>query len=133
MTNVGGTLLFTVRHGDDGSELWKSDGTSGGTVLVKSIQPGSADGVRDGLTNVGGTLYFWANDGAAGLEIWRSDGTEAETVLAFEFVPGLAGDLTFSHDGFVKLGDRRLLQRTAFPSRRAKLRDSDWRPAIAAT
>ena len=40
-------------------ELWKSDGTAAGTVLVKDIYPGTAAG--PGLTNVGGTLFFRAD------------------------------------------------------------------------
>ena len=38
LTNVNGTLLFFVPNdGTHGYELWKSDGTSAGTVLVKDI------------------------------------------------------------------------------------------------
>ena len=41
LTNVGGTLFFTANDGINGTELWKSDGTAAGTVLVKDINPGS--------------------------------------------------------------------------------------------
>jgi ELWxxDGT repeat protein len=34
LTNVGGTLFFTVAGR---SQLWKSDGTAAGTVLVKQL------------------------------------------------------------------------------------------------
>ena len=40
LTNVGGTLFFSADDGTHGSELWKSDGTAAGTVLVKDINPG---------------------------------------------------------------------------------------------
>ncbi len=40
LTSVGGTLFFSADDGTDGHELWKSDGTAAGTVLVKDIQPG---------------------------------------------------------------------------------------------
>ena len=65
---------MTARTGD---ELWKSDGTDGGTVLVKDIRGGTDSSVPRYLTNVGGTLYFRANDGSSGHELWKSDGTEA--------------------------------------------------------
>ena len=37
---VGKTLLFRASDGVSGAELWKTDGTEAGTVLVKDINPG---------------------------------------------------------------------------------------------
>ena len=42
----------------NGYELWKSDGTAAGTVLVKDIYAGSRSAVSPYLTNVNGTLFF---------------------------------------------------------------------------
>ncbi|MGL5094852.1 MAG: hypothetical protein ACRDD1_04650, partial [Planctomycetia bacterium] len=40
---VGGLLFFRANDGSGtGVELWKSDGTAAGTVLVKDIFPGAA-------------------------------------------------------------------------------------------
>jgi ELWxxDGT repeat protein len=39
LTVVGNTLFFTAYDGVNGFELWKSDGTAAGTVLVKDIRP----------------------------------------------------------------------------------------------
>jgi ELWxxDGT repeat protein len=41
-TYVNSTLFFQANDGTTGGELWKSDGTNAGTVLVKDIQPGIA-------------------------------------------------------------------------------------------
>ena len=41
LTNVGGTLFFSANDGTHGDELWKSDGTEAGTVMVKDINPAS--------------------------------------------------------------------------------------------
>jgi len=40
LTAMDGTLYFTAYQLETGVELWKSDGTAGGTVLVKDICPG---------------------------------------------------------------------------------------------
>jgi ELWxxDGT repeat protein len=40
MVNVNGVIFFIANDGSTGYELWKSDGTPGGTVLVKDIRPG---------------------------------------------------------------------------------------------
>src|SRR5262249_18949535 len=76
--------------GITGRELWKSDGTGAGTVLVKDIKAGSAGSGASGLRNVNGTLYFAADDGATGMELWRSDGTADGTVLVADINPGSA-------------------------------------------
>ncbi len=75
----------------NGSELWKSDGTAAGTVLVKDIRQGGSSSVPQFLTNVNGTLYFSANDGVKGSELWKSDGTVAGTVLVQDLNPGSNG------------------------------------------
>ncbi len=86
LTSVNDTLYFYADDGTNGQELWKSDGTAGGTVIVKDIWPGSSSQPR-GLTNVNGTLYFFANDGIHGRELWKSDGTAAGTVLVKDINP----------------------------------------------
>src|SRR2546425_8174835 len=101
LTNVNGTLYFAGDDGTTGPELWKSDGTTAGTVLVKDIYTGSStfnynghyyghfhqhykilnSSRPDNLTNVNGTLFFVADDGMHGRELWKSDGSATGTVL----------------------------------------------------
>src|SRR5204863_136231 len=95
-TVVRGTLYFTADDGVNGRELWKSDGTAAGTVLVKDINPGStccspASVYHSNLTAVGATLFFSASDGVHGGELWKSNGTAAGTVLVKDINPGSAG------------------------------------------
>ena len=71
-------------------ELWKSDGTTAGTVLVKDINPGSASSSIGYLTPVGNTLYFVASNGTQGVELWKSDGTTAGTMLVKDIRSGSA-------------------------------------------
>ncbi len=84
---MNGRLYFQASDGSNGAELWKSDGTSSGTVLVKDILPGASGGNPGSLTNVNGTLYFRAADGSNGYELWKSDGTSAGTVLVKDIFP----------------------------------------------
>jgi ELWxxDGT repeat protein len=95
-TRIGSTLYFVADDGTTGYELWKSDGTSAGTVRVKDISPGSVGSYPSELTNVGGTLYFRANDGTAGSELWRSDGTSAGTVRVKDIRAGITGSFPTS-------------------------------------
>lgn len=69
------TVYFTATDAAHGLELWKTDGTDEGTVLVRDINPGTAPSEIMTLVYMDGNLFFMANDGTSGLEPWISDGT----------------------------------------------------------
>lgn len=76
--NLGSTIFFPANDGSgSGIELWKTDGTSAGTALVKDINP-SGDSRPDGFVSAGGFIFFAADDGS-GQKLWRSDGTPEGT------------------------------------------------------
>ncbi|KOS06836.1 hypothetical protein AM493_12975 [Flavobacterium akiainvivens] len=95
-TKAGDKLFFNARNNEHGGEIYVTDGTAGGTVLVKDIRPGAADAVT-GYTyfmEYNGVFYFKANDGVHGNELWRSDGTEVGTYLLKDIYPGLQSGIT---------------------------------------
>ena len=100
LTNVNGTVFFSAQSSittgtgkkkqtvSTGVELWKTNGTAAGTVLVKDIAPGSNHSLPTNLFAYNGVLYFSAHSGNVGNELMRSDGTAAGTVLIKDLVPG---------------------------------------------
>lgn len=105
LTAVGDLLFFVVNDAKHGAELWKSDGSSSGTALVKDIFPGPASSRPNGLTAFGNRLFFQAEDGTHGLELWVSDGTVDGTYLFADLNPGAASS---SPHEFVSLNEDRL-------------------------
>src|SRR4029079_4953193 len=98
---VGSTVYFAAFAPDTGAELWKSDGTEGGTVIVKDILPGNLDSPPESITNVGGTVFFRASDGVPpGNELWKSDGTSAGTVVVKTFNSAAPSNL-FAFNGLL--------------------------------
>ncbi len=79
MLPQGENLYFVVDDGVHGRELWRTDGSVGGTELVRDIFPGTLSSLPRHLTAFGDHLYFSAN-GGSGDELWRSDGTALGTV-----------------------------------------------------
>ncbi|ABK42947.1 Cadherin [Magnetococcus marinus MC-1] len=78
-TVMGGYLYFQAIDGSHGSELWRTNGTTAGTTLVKDINPGSNSSSIQYAVVCNDILYFSANDGS-GAALWRSDGTSSGTV-----------------------------------------------------
>lgn len=105
LAEVNGTLFFIAQAGLSGRELWKSDGTAAGTVMVKDINPGPGSSDLRHLTNCGGKLLFSANDGVHGSELWKSDGTTAGTILVSDILPGDEGSSPGNADGERMVGD----------------------------
>lgn len=90
LTNVKGVLFFTANNRVHGHELWKSDGTAAGTVLVKDMTPGTGSSTVRDMTSVGSQLFFRRFVSGGNMELWRSNGTESGTVSLGIVLPGMA-------------------------------------------
>lgn len=75
---VNGTVFFNYNDNIIGEELWKTDGTEAGTLLVKDIFAGSSGSAIKNLVALNGQLFFVAADNTGG-GLWKSDGTAEGT------------------------------------------------------
>jgi ELWxxDGT repeat protein len=96
-TPVG--LFFMANDGVNGVELWKTDGTPGGTVRLTQHTTEGFDftGLRGVWSR--GALHFWGDDD----ELWRSDGTVPGTVRVARLANYTRGALEADRPG-VDLG-----------------------------
>ena len=76
----GATAYFTANDGVHGWQPWKTDGTPGGTVMLKDVNPYGSSAAY-GYTAFNGEIYFSADDGIHGQELWATDGTTDGTQL----------------------------------------------------
>jgi ELWxxDGT repeat protein len=81
-------IYFLIRK-----NLWKTDGTDAGTVIVKSMAENFAPFSRE-LVAGENKMFFCGNDGIHGGELWVSDGTTAGTHMVEDI-----------HDGIDSRGD----------------------------
>lgn len=87
-----GDYLFFPATTDKGKELWRTDGTASGTILLKDINLGMASGFSYGITcNGNGSVLFSGFDEIHGRELWVSDGTTNGTRLIKDLTPGVLG------------------------------------------
>ena len=94
-------LYFRANDGENGSELWVSDGTAEGTSLIKDIDPEYSSYPRD-FTEFNDRLYFSANDGENGTELWVTDGTAEGTSL----IKDIDSEYSSYPDSFTEFNDR---------------------------
>ena len=92
LIEFNGKLYFAANDGQNGTELFVSDGTRDGTQLLVDLRPGSSNYGSSSspgfLVEFNGKLYFTANDGESGTELFVTDGTAEGTQLVADINPG---------------------------------------------
>jgi ELWxxDGT repeat protein len=73
---AGDVLYFSGCTAEDGCEPWRSDGTQGGTRMIKDIIPGSGDSGVQQMTALGSRVFFTTYR-----KLWVTDGTAEGTVV----------------------------------------------------
>jgi ELWxxDGT repeat protein len=79
-------------------DLWKTDGTCEGTVLVKDF---SQAGYPTNFMRAGTLVFFTANNATNGRELWATNGTEAGTYLVKDIYTGASSS---TPDDFCRKG-----------------------------
>lgn len=88
-------LYFRAFNSTNGTELWVTDGTTAGTIMLKDINPGNSSGVSAiyiDYAEYNGKLYFAADDGTNGRELWVTDGTSNGTQMLKDINPNGGSD-----------------------------------------
>ncbi|MBL0048832.1 MAG: T9SS type A sorting domain-containing protein [Bacteroidetes bacterium] len=100
-----GVHLFVPNQSATGNELWRTDGTTAGTYLIKDIYTGSTSSNPSSFFEFNGEIYFSATTALNGKELWKTNGTAAGTMLVKDIMSGSGNGInTFTvcwqHNGF---------------------------------
>ena len=89
----GGSTYLAVYDTTRGEELWKTDGTSGGTGFLAELSPGPAGSYpRQGIGH-NGRFFFTAGPNNSNRELYVTDGTSLGTALLRDIYPGAKSGL----------------------------------------
>lgn len=100
--SAGDRIFFFGDDGVHGRELCISDGSPGGTRMVRDLTPGQDASELALMAVAGGKLFFTHDSDDFGRELWVSNGTEAGTHLVANITPGTSST---DFEDFAVMGD----------------------------
>lgn len=92
---VGDLTVFVAETPNRGHELFVTDGTEAGTMMIADINPGPDGSFPGQFTTFNGEVFFVAETGF-NERIWSTDGTVAGTVVRLDPVLALGVDDPFA-------------------------------------
>ncbi len=107
LVRAGNRVFFTAFRSDVGRELWTSDGTPAGTMLLADLEPGPAGSEPEELVASGSRVFFTATTTDGGRELYYATGGSVVALGELVIGPGsadprglaaVAGDLYFTAD-----------------------------------
>lgn len=103
MALLGTNVIFDADNNGPGNTLWKTDGTTAGTSMIKDLFPTLTCTDINYITTVGSSVFFTGSDATTGNELWVSDGTTAGTAQAQDIV---AGSTSSTPNNLVAFGNK---------------------------
>jgi len=86
-----GKMYFAAWNPATGNELWVTDGTQAGTMMLMDIKVGSGNSNPNEFIVFNNLLFFEADNTTNGEELWVTDGTIAGTHIFMDIQPGTTG------------------------------------------
>lgn len=100
IANLGDRAIFSALHSSLGQELFITDGTDSGTVLLADINPGSGSSNPDHFHVYKGHIVFSATTSTHGREVWITDGTAKGTRLLSDIYEGTGSSNPTAFSGY---------------------------------
>ena len=82
-TYANGLLFFKAEDNIHGKEIWRTDGTSAGTKLIKDIEPGGDSSSVHSAAVMADRLFFAGTTGGNTYSLFKTDGTSSGTDAIF--------------------------------------------------
>lgn len=102
---LNGSYIFSGSTPVHGNDLFLTDGTPDGTIVLKDIAPNAASSFPDDFISFNGWVYFTAVSTGFGRELWRTNGTPEGTSIVKDINPGSASSNTATSYELTPMGN----------------------------